>query len=120
MTVTLYETARQHNRPLLRMLMLTNIAFAALVLGAWTVTAMVVSDPISWATWRNIGGARSWDEIIQYPYLMLWSLPLCAVLAAWVAVQAKKWRLALGIAVTPILFLGLTIALYYILPNTSV
>ncbi len=120
MSVTLYDTARQHNRTLLRALMMTNIAFAALVLGAWTVTAMVISDPISWATWRTIGGASGWEELIQYPYMMLWSLPLTAVLAAWIAVQARKWRLALGIAMTPILFLGLTIVLYYVLPNASI
>jgi hypothetical protein len=117
MYVTLYETARQNNRTVLRLLMLTNIVFAALVLGAWTVASVFISDPISWATWRNINGARTWEELFQYPYLMLWALPLGAVLASWIAVQAKKWKLACGLALTPVVFLGLTIALYYVIPG---
>ena len=119
MAVTLYEGNRQTNVRLLHAMMLTNLAFAMLVLGAWTLLAIVVSDPISWATWHSIQMVKTWEEIFAYPYMMLWALPLGAVLAAWVATQAKKWKLALGIACVPILFLGLTISLYYILPGVS-
>lgn len=117
MATTLYEQARQHNKALVRFLTLANLAFAGLVLGAWTTTSLLVSEPITWATWHSIQGVKTWEGIFAYPYMMLWALPLGAVFGSWVAQKAKRWQLAAGIVFVPIVFLGLTIAMYYILPD---
>jgi hypothetical protein len=113
------DLARPRNQPLVRALTAVNAVFAGLVLGAWTYIALFVGNPIAWATWSPVRRGSSWEEFFSYPYVMLWGLPVMALLVSWMARKSGLWRLAAGVLLTPVLFLGLTIFCYYVLPNTA-
>ena len=98
--------------------MLINVTFSALVLGAWTVLAVLVSDPIAWATWHSITGVRTWAEVTSYPYVMLWVVPLLGVAGSILARQLNLRTAAIGIALAPIAGFGLTFVWYYMAPAT--
>jgi hypothetical protein len=117
MATTLYEQERQHNRALVRILSLANLAFASLVLLSWTAISMFVTEPIEWATWRGFQSVKTWEGVFAYPYVMLWAVPLGAVFGSWVAEKMKKWKLAAGFVLVPVIYFGLTIAMYYIVPG---
>jgi hypothetical protein len=55
---------------------LLNIMFAAANVFLWSVLAMVMADPIAWATWHSLGSVNRRPDLFEYPFILLWGLPL--------------------------------------------
>lgn len=55
---------------------LLNVAFAGANIFLWSVMALYLADPISWATWTSLGSVAHRPDLLEYPYVMLWGLPL--------------------------------------------
>ena len=108
---------RTANRIVYKTLVVVNLMFAALVLGAWWLVAGLVADPISWATWQALPEAPTWEQAARYPYLMLWAFPVLCVWAAWVAREMHRRKLSVGIALVPVLSFGVTIAWFHLAPT---
>ena len=53
-----------------------NLMFAALNVFMWSVVALVLADPISWATWSPLGAVTHRPDLFEYPFVLLWALPL--------------------------------------------
>lgn len=53
-----------------------NLAFAALNVFMWSIVALVLADPISWATWSPLGSVGSRPDLFEYPFVLLWAMPL--------------------------------------------
>jgi hypothetical protein len=53
-----------------------NLTFAAANIFLWSVVALVLADPIGWATWSSLGSVGRRPDLFEYPYVMLWGLPL--------------------------------------------
>ncbi|MEL6372810.1 MAG: hypothetical protein AAFR04_02455 [Pseudomonadota bacterium] len=116
MTLSLYEgRKRRDDRPLL-VLIIANCIFAGLVLFAWTAIALFVAEPISWATWAPLSsGSR--PELFEYPFVMLWLMPLGGATAAWMTKSIQGVRWAYLSAIVPILLLSITFGYYYMVPQ---
>jgi hypothetical protein len=112
-TLSLYEgKQRQHSRSLVY-LMAANATFAASSASWCTFIAEFVADPIRWATWYGLG---SRPELFEYPFVVLWLLPVGGICGGWLAEKGHNRRLACFFALFPPLFLGLLFGWYYLLP----
>ena len=107
-------------RPLprgVRLLLILNVIFSAAVLSAWTYVAMFLAEPIAWATWiRVYRSGNILYDFFEYPFVMLWALPMGAICSAWMAVKADRDRLAFSCALFPVLGLSLVVAWYHLAP----
>ncbi|HRD76334.1 MAG TPA: hypothetical protein PK264_10385 [Hyphomicrobiaceae bacterium] len=98
------------------LLQIANIAITAVVLGAWTFIALFVVEPIGWATWAPV--TRGWRPgLFEYPFTMLWGLPLCAVALAWLARRANFSGLNYALLLLPLALLGMIFGWYYLAPS---
>jgi hypothetical protein len=117
---TSYNSPNFNARPLprrVRLLMLLNAAFGAAVLSAWTYVAVFLAEPIAWATWiRVYKSGNLLIDFFEYPFFMLWAVPLGAICGAWVAVKARMNQLAFSCALFPLLGLSLVVTWYHLAP----
>jgi hypothetical protein len=90
-----------------------NLAFAGICIGAWGFVALFVGEAVSWATWMPMS---SRPEFLEYPFLLLWALPVGFSCLAWVSQKAGRDRLALGCAVMPVILFSLMIGWYWLAP----
>lgn len=92
-----------------------NAAFAAAVVFAWAYVALVISEPLAWATWMPVG--RTWRPgMLEYPFALLWALPGAGIVSAWSARKARNMSLAYFSASLPIVTLALMFGWYYLAP----
>ncbi|MFM9940940.1 MAG: hypothetical protein ACKVP7_15765 [Hyphomicrobiaceae bacterium] len=107
---------RGWSKPLL-LLACVNGIFAASMISAWTVTSLFIADPIEWATWMRIYRTGSIMELFDYPFVLLWLLPVSGIATAWVAGQSRNWSLAYGSLTLPIVVLGFCVGWFYLAPE---
>ncbi|HEX7075032.1 MAG TPA: hypothetical protein VF226_13405 [Hyphomicrobiaceae bacterium] len=112
MGLSLYESKRRDPKPLVA-LMAANLLFAASSIFLWTLMSLFIAEPVRWATARGIG---SRPELLEYPFILLWLLPVAGACAAWVALKAERLRLAYLLAVKPLLYFGVVAGWYYLAP----
>lgn len=108
------ELWRPRHPKLFRALVLANGGFAFLVVFVWALAAIVIADPISWATWAPVD-RNSELSLLTYPTNILWMLPAMALAAGWAARKGRHERFALGIMIMPVILFALTIASYHVL-----
>jgi hypothetical protein len=108
------ELWRPRHPRLFRALVLANGSFAFLVVFVWALAAIVIADPISWATWAPVE-RTSQLSLINYPTNLLWMLPALALGAGWAARKGRHERLALGVMLMPVMFFALMIGSYHVL-----
>ena len=113
MSLSLYEGGRRSDPIPLIIVQALNLAFAAACIFMWAMLSFFIEDPIRWATSTGIG---SRPELLDYPFVLLWLLPVVGACAAWVAQQAKRMKLAYFLAGYPLAYLGLMVAWYYLAP----
>ena len=113
MSLSLYEGKRQRDPALLVALQAVNLTFAVAAVTMWAVVSLLVAEPLRWATTRGVG-AR--PELFDYPFVLIWLLPVAGACAAWVAQKAERSKLALFLAFYPVLYLGLVVGWYYLAP----
>lgn len=100
----------------LKFLMFINGVCVAVMLFAWPFVAMFVSDPIEWATWMRIQRGNNLIDAMEYPFVLLWFLPMGGMAVAWVSSQSRNWSMAWMALTMPVLVLGLIFGWYYLAP----
>jgi hypothetical protein len=113
MALSLYEGKRRQPSRFLVFLMVADAAFATSSASWCTFISVFVTDPIRWATWYGVGTR---PELFEYPFVVLWLLPVGGICGAWLAEKGHNGRLACFFALFPLLFLGLLVGWYYLLP----
>ena len=71
------------------------------------------AEPVRWATVQGVG---SRPELLEYPFVLLWLLPVAGACAAWVAQKAERLKLAYFLAFYPLLYFGVVTGWYYLAP----
>ncbi|MFM2423281.1 MAG: hypothetical protein RL291_1811 [Pseudomonadota bacterium] len=107
---------RLRSRKVLSLIWIANIAFAVAMLLFWTSTAVFVEGPWVWGTSRSIERLSTWKSYFAYPYVLLWSLPILAVLVSKSVLRSGNQKLATFVAMTPLLIFAITCAIYYYAP----
>jgi hypothetical protein len=80
----------------------------------WSDVPYFLSEPVRWATWATL---RPQSDLFEFPFVMLWGLPLAAMVIAWPLRQGGSARLAIWVATFPILYLGTLVACFYVIPT---
>lgn len=102
----------------LSFLILVNAVIACATLFAWKVVGLFVSDPVTWATWVPVYRGNGFDDIIRYPFVILWLWPAIGIIGAWASIKMAKHSLAFAFASMPVVVLGLVFGWYYLAPQT--
>jgi hypothetical protein len=108
------ELWRPRHPRLFQALALANGVFAFFVVFAWALAAIVIADPISWATWASVERSTQLS-LITYPTTLLWMMPAAALGAGWAARKGRHERLALGVLLLPVMFFSIMIVSYHVL-----
>jgi hypothetical protein len=115
MELTAENRRRKRSSRFLTALIGINGLFVAGVLLWWHWMSVVMSEPVRWATWQAMGPRPS---IMDYPFLLLWALPLAGVAGSWFARKFGNMRMACGLAFFPVFYLGLIVGWFYLAPQT--
>lgn len=99
----------------LRTLQLLNLGFATAVVSAWTYLSYFLADPIGWATWMPLSRSGN-PHLFDYPFVVLWGLPVGGVLVSYCARRLTMHRLIATALLLPILTLGVIIGWFYLAP----
>jgi hypothetical protein len=102
--------ARLHQR--LGLALLVDVLFAGAMLLWWGRLSWVLMDPVRWATWVNVGPN---PDLFEYPFVVLWGLPLAGVGLAWVVKLGGAMRWAVWIASFPPLYFGAIAMCFYVM-----
>ena len=116
MTISYYDDgARASIRPtsFMTLMMLVNAVIAMTVLFAWTAISLYIVEPIAWATWMPVRRGTSFEELFEYPFMMLWLMPLAGVACAWLGLKFGRRTFALTCLVLPVALLGLIFGWFY-------
>ncbi len=109
----LYEgRGRQSNWPFI--LIGVNLVFVGLCTFGWSLASILVADALSWATWSQVG--RSMPEFYEYPFMLLWALPLGGSCAAWMCHKVRMERVSFACAFLPISLFSTIIGWYNLAP----
>lgn len=113
MSLSLYEGKRRKDATPLIALQAANLLFAAGCVFLWAMLSLVVEEPIRWATSYGVG---SRPDLFDYPFVLLWQMPIGGACAAWVAQKMDRMTLAYILACYPLAYLGLVVGWYYLTP----
>lgn len=97
----------------LRLMLLANVTFATVVVFGWSYLADTFDGPIQWATWTPIG--RN-PQLLDYPFVLLWLLPLIGIGVAWLLQSTGARRLAMASSAFPLLYLATLVACFHAAP----
>ena len=114
MSEAILEARKAHLDRRMRVVAMLNIVFSALMLGLWSDIPSTIAEPVRWATWTPL---RAHPDLLEFPFVMLWGLPLAGVALAWPLRQGGSSRLALWVASFPMLYLGILIGCFYVVPQ---
>jgi hypothetical protein len=120
-TISYYDDRARASIPptgFMTLLMLVNSVIAMTVLFAWTAVSLYIVEPIAWATWMPVRRGTSFEELFEYPFVMLWLMPLGGIAGAWLGLKFGRRTFALTCLVLPIALLGLIFGWFYGAPPT--
>lgn len=119
MSIAYYEDIKsaplQRNNALF-FLVAVNAIFAVTVLFGWTLVSILIVEPFSWATWMPVSRGSNLEDVIRYPFAMLWVMPLLGITGTWFAVKGRQRALAYLFVLIPIVFLSIVFGWYYLAP----
>ncbi len=121
MTISYYgDEARAPIQPsgVMTFLMLANAVVAMTVLFAWTAVSLYIVEPIAWATWMPVRRGTTFEDLFEYPFVMLWLMPAVGIGGAWFALKLGRRFLALSSVMLPIALLALIFGWYHFAPPT--
>jgi hypothetical protein len=118
MTISYYEDGKGDGRLPRRLLalMIANGCVAVVAVVAWTAASLFVAEPMSWATWVPISRGDSLDDLLEYPFVLLWLMPAAGAGAAWLAAKLRHRMAAYASVGLPLVLLGLVFGWYYLAP----
>lgn len=113
MVLSLYEGRKYQRTALLRGIMAVNVVFGIACIFWWPSLSRYLADAMRWATWSGIDQA---PQLFDYPFVLLWLLPMSGITCAWMFERADKMRVACLAATVPMLLLGLIFGWYHFAP----
>lgn len=119
MLITYYEDGTavpKRASMLMALLMGANALFAAGIVFAWTYLALFVAEPLAWATWMPINRGYGLLGLVEYPFMMLWIMPLIGVCGAWVCLKSGQKTFAYAFVGVPLVMLALVLGWFYLTP----
>jgi hypothetical protein len=119
---TLWDTAwveRRRQKVLLTVLVTLNLSFAFATIFLWSALAHFLADPISWATWTNIGTVSSRPYLFEYPYVLIWGLPVLGTAMASINQTLGFRKLAKLVAVFPVFLMALVVLWWHLFREFS-
>ncbi len=119
MSIRYYEQPRYKRLPLVRALFAANLLFAVAILVAWQGAIIVMIGPLTWAVNDSVTYERDLWRIVQYPLVIFWVGPAFAMALGWTLMQARHYRLAFGVLMTPLAITFLTYVMYWIVPDAG-
>ncbi|MGE0701546.1 MAG: hypothetical protein AB7O57_20785 [Hyphomicrobiaceae bacterium] len=102
--------------PAMAILMGLNAIFAVGILFAWTYISFFVAEPFSWATWMPVNRGYGLLGALEYPFLMLWLLPIVGIFGGWVSLKSGQKTIAYAFVAVPIVMIMLVMGWYYVTP----
>ena len=108
----------RRNRIFLFAVGILNSVFAATNIFYWSGAALVLADPISWATASQIGAVGHRPDLLEYPYVLLWTMPLAGSAVAMLTQFFGFRRVARVAALFPLALFGLTLCWWTIFQDT--
>jgi hypothetical protein len=120
MLISYYEdgtSARREMEPLLVALMGLNCVLSSVILFAWTYIAYFVAEPLSWATWMPISRGSGFVGVLDYPFVLLWLLPLIGAFGGWAGRKSGNKVLAYAFVAVPVLMLLMIFGWFHLAPG---
>lgn len=108
----------RRNKAFLSTMAVVNLAFAVLNIFLWSVVALVLADPISWATWSPLGAVGQRPDLLEYPFVLLWALPLAGSAVAALNSFLGFKRMAKVAAMFPLSLFAVTVCWWAIFRDT--
>ena len=102
--------------PLMLLLLFVNAAFSLAILAAWTQLAGLIAVPVAWATWSRIYRTGDMGDILEYPFSVLWMMPLLFVGLAWSAEKLGARSVAWMCCTVPVFINIMMIGWFYLAP----
>lgn len=90
-----------------------NLVFAGLCILWWSAVKVFIGDAIAWATWVPLAGR---PQFLEYPFLLLWAVPVGFSSFAWMAQKGGSDRLAFALAIIPPILFGSILGWYWLAP----
>ncbi len=113
MELTVDNWRQKRGSRFLTVLVIINGLFVSGVFLWWHWMSGLMSGPVRWATWQAMGPRPT---VFDYPFLLLWALPLTGVLGSWFARKFGNMRMACGLAFFPVFYLSMIVGWYYYAP----
>lgn len=107
--VSLYEGRPYDPNRFVRLMAFVNIGFALIVLCGWQQIAGFLDTPVSVAAEAGINRR---PDFIEYPYVLLWTLPLLGSIGAWVATRSGNFLFAKFLAAYPAMVIAAAVFWY--------
>ncbi len=113
MPITYYDIHPRRDTRFATATMIANATFATVVLASWSHVAGILSGPLSWATGESISPS---PPLLEYPFVLLWLLPIASMAMGWVATRVQLVRVAHFVGIYPLLLLALMVSWYHLAP----
>ena len=107
----------EHAKPRTRLAnvwMILNAFIAVGMVFYWSGLSIWLAEPLKWATRDGVGFTPG---LFEYPYFMLWSVPVLCVVASWLAIKAKRPGIARIVGSYPTMMLALMVGWYNLAPS---
>lgn len=117
MSVSLYEGERYDPKRFVTIMMAVNLAICVVVLFSWPIVGPLLADPISAAAESSLDGTHT-PSIVDYPYVVLWLLPMLGAVGSWLTSNLGQPTLSKFLAAYPLLLIISSCAWYWYLSNT--
>jgi hypothetical protein len=110
--VSLYDGRAFDPNRFVRLMSFVNITFAGVVLFAWPQIAGYLDGPMSLAADAGIARQPQFDE---YPYVLLWTVPIISTLGSWIAARSGSFGFAKFLTAYPaVVILGAVFWFHYL------
>lgn len=100
-----------------RLMWVLNVAFTVAVLFGWGAISGFIEPPIVAATEAGIANHPRFDE---YPYALLWVLPIGGVMLSWAAAHGGYGALSRFAAAYPVILITFAVLWFYYLSDTYI
>lgn len=112
MSLSLSEGKRREPAGLFALLA-ANLLFAGGCIFLWALMSLFLAAPMRWATAQGLGPR---PELLDYPFVLLWLLPVAGACGAWIAQNEQRPKLACLLAAFPLLVFALVAGWFYLAP----